>query len=62
MTIPTTVPVLSDKSEAFLSGSHTTLAFSVLANVPGALVKPLQVFANEALTSAGLSRVPPSDR
>jgi prephenate dehydratase len=37
-----------------LSGSHTTLAFSVLANVPGALVKPLQVFAQRGIN---LSRI-----
>jgi prephenate dehydratase len=35
-------------------GSHTSLAFSVPANVPGALVKPLQVFANRGIN---LSRI-----
>lgn len=35
-------------------GSHTTLAFSLLANVPGALVKPLQVFAQRGIN---LSRI-----
>jgi len=35
-------------------GSHTTLAFSVRANVPGALVKPLQVFAQRGIN---LSRI-----
>lgn len=35
-------------------GSHTSLAFSVPANVPGALVKPLQVFASRELN---LSRI-----
>jgi len=39
----------------FSSGSsHTTLAFSVRANVPGALVKPLQVFAQRGIN---LSRI-----
>lgn len=37
-----------------LSRSHTTLAFSVCANVPGALVKPLQVFAQRGIN---LSRI-----
>jgi prephenate dehydratase len=35
-------------------GSHTTLAFSLLANIPGALVKPLQVFAERGIN---LSRI-----
>lgn len=35
-------------------GSYTSLAFSVPANVPGALVKPLQVFANRDIN---LSRI-----
>lgn len=35
-------------------GSHTSLAFSVRANVPGALVKPLQVFAGRSIN---LSRI-----
>lgn len=34
--------------------SHTSLAFSVRANVPGALVKPLQVFAQRGIN---LSRI-----
>lgn len=33
------------QNSADQGGTHTTLAFSVAANVPGALVKPLQVFA-----------------
>lgn len=37
-----------------LGGTHTSLAFSTLANVPGALVKPLQVFASRAIN---LSRI-----
>lgn len=35
-------------------GSHTSLAFSVGANVPGSLVKPLQVFASRDIN---LSRI-----
>ena len=35
-------------------GTHTSLAFSVPANVPGALVKPLQVFASRGIN---LSRI-----
>lgn len=35
-------------------GSHTSLAFSVPANVPGALVKPLQVLAEQNIN---LSRI-----
>jgi prephenate dehydratase len=35
-------------------GSYTSLAFSVRANVPGALVKPLQVFAKRGIN---LSRI-----
>lgn len=37
-----------------LSRSHTSLAFSMRANVPGALVKPLQVFAQRGIN---LSRI-----
>jgi len=37
-----------------ISTSHTSLAFSMPANVPGALVKPLQVFAN---LGVNLSRI-----
>ena len=35
-------------------GSHTSLAFSTPANVPGALAKPLQVFASRGIN---LSRI-----
>lgn len=35
-------------------GSHTSLAFSLPANVPGALLKPLQVFASRGIN---LSRI-----
>ncbi|WP_071516691.1 prephenate dehydratase [Geitlerinema sp. PCC 9228] len=35
-------------------GSHTSLAFSLPANVPGALLKPLQVFAQRGIN---LSRI-----
>ncbi|WP_009633767.1 prephenate dehydratase [Synechocystis sp. PCC 7509] len=37
-----------------VTGSHTSLAFSTKANVPGALVKPLQMFAQRGIN---LSRV-----
>lgn len=37
-----------------LSGSHTSLAFSIPANIPGALMKALQVFAKRNLN---LSRI-----
>ncbi len=37
-----------------VTGSHTSLAFSTKANVPGALIKPLQVFAQRDIN---LSRV-----
>ena len=37
-----------------VTGSHTSLAFSTKANVPGALVKPLQMFAQRNIN---LSRV-----
>jgi prephenate dehydratase len=36
------------------NNSHTSLAFSLPANVPGALVKPLQVFAQRGIN---LSRI-----
>ena len=36
------------------SGTHTSLAFSVPANVPGALLKPLQMFASRGIN---LSRI-----
>lgn len=35
-------------------GSHTSIAFSVSANQPGMLVKPLQIFANQGIN---LSRI-----
>lgn len=37
-----------------LSHSHSSLAFSLAANLPGALVKPLQVFAHKGIN---LSRI-----
>ena len=37
-----------------IGGSHTTLAFSVRANIPGALVKPLSCFASRDIN---LSRI-----
>lgn len=45
--------VLSSTAQPVI-GSHTSLAFSTKANVPGALVKPLQVFAQRDIN---LSRV-----
>jgi prephenate dehydratase len=41
-------------SETALSGSHSSLAFSIPANLPGALVKTLSVFAQRNLN---LSRI-----
>jgi prephenate dehydratase len=41
-------------TEPSLQGTHTALAFSVPANVPGALVKPLQVVAERNIN---LSRI-----
>ena len=48
--------VLSLKSSPDLGGggSHTSLAFSVPANVPGALAKPLEIFASRNIN---LSRI-----
>lgn len=40
--------------EPSTGGDHTSLAFSVPANLPGALVKPLQTFANRGIN---LSRI-----
>lgn len=45
---------LLSSTEQPVTGSHTSLAFSTKANVPGALVKPLQVFAQRNIN---LSRV-----
>ncbi|MCT7950207.1 prephenate dehydratase [Ancylothrix sp. C2] len=49
---------LEDKAKATLSlsieGSHTSLAFSLPANVPGSLLKPLQVFN---LLNLNMSRI-----
>ena len=46
--------VLAQSQAQIKAASHTTLAFSVRANVPGALVKPLQVFAQRGIN---LSRI-----
>lgn len=46
--------VLAQTQPQIKGASHTTLAFSVRANVPGALVKPLQVFAQRGIN---LSRI-----
>ncbi|NEP12571.1 MAG: prephenate dehydratase [Symploca sp. SIO2C1] len=40
------------------SGSHTSLAFSTPANVPGALVKPLQVFAQRGINMSRIESRP----
>jgi prephenate dehydratase len=40
--------------ESSTGGGHTSLAFSVPANVPGALVKPLSCFASRGII---LSRI-----
>ena len=39
-------------------GSHTSLAFSTPANVPGALVKPLQVFASRGINMSRIESRP----
>jgi prephenate dehydratase len=39
-------------------GSHTSLAFSLPANVPGALVKPLQVFATRGINMSRIESRP----
>lgn len=40
--------------EPLAAGSHTSLAFSLPSNVPGALLKPLQIFAKRGIN---LSRI-----
>ena len=40
------------------SGSHTSLAFSLPANVPGALVKPLQVLATRGINMSRIESRP----
>ncbi|MBU6186982.1 MAG: prephenate dehydratase [Synechococcales bacterium] len=39
-------------------GSHTSLAFSLQANVPGALVKPLQIFAEQGINMSRIESRP----
>ncbi len=39
-------------------GSHTSLAFSLPANMPGALVKPLQVFASRGINMSRIESRP----
>lgn len=39
-------------------GSHSSLAFSLPANVPGALVKPLQIFANRGINLSKIESRP----
>ena len=43
-----------DQPQLLTNGTYTSLAFSVPANVPGALVKPLQIFADRQIN---LSRI-----
>jgi prephenate dehydratase len=50
--------VLAQSQPQIKGASHTTLAFSVRANVPGALVKPLQVFAQRGINLSASSHVP----
>ncbi len=45
---------LASKHQVSPGGTHTSIAFSLAANVPGALVKPLQVFAQRGIN---LSRI-----
>ncbi len=42
----------------FPGGSHTSLAFSLPENVPGALLKPLQVFAQKGLNMSRIESRP----
>jgi prephenate dehydratase len=56
---PSTKAITKSAGKLILDGSpsnctHTSLAFSVPANMPGALVKPLQVFASRGIN---LSRI-----
>jgi prephenate dehydratase len=44
--------------EPLIVGSHTSLAFSLPANVPGALVKPLQIFAKLGLNMSRIESRP----
>lgn len=44
--------------QASPGGSHTSLAFSTPANVPGALVKPLQVFAVRGINMSRIESRP----
>jgi prephenate dehydratase len=39
-------------------GSHTSLAFSVPANVPGALMRPLQIFASRGINMSRIESRP----
>ncbi len=44
--------------QASTGGSHTSLAFSLPANVPGVLVKPLQVFATKGINMSRIESRP----
>jgi prephenate dehydratase len=48
--------VLGEQPSA--GGSHTSLAFSTPANVPGALVAPLQVFASRGINMSRIESRP----
>lgn len=44
--------------ESLDTGSHTSLAFSLPTNVPGALVKPLEIFARRGLNMSRIESRP----
>ncbi|MGQ9838562.1 MAG: prephenate dehydratase [Cyanobacteriota bacterium] len=48
----------ADPQSASPGGSHTSLAFSLPQNVPGALLKPLQVFAKQGLNMSRIESRP----
>ncbi len=52
------VPVDPASPTASPGGSHTSLAFSLPQNVPGALLKPLQVFAERGLNMSRIESRP----
>jgi prephenate dehydratase len=44
--------------EPIATGSHTSIAFSLPANVPGALLKPLQIFAHRGINMSRIESRP----
>lgn len=44
--------------QSSVGGTHTSFAFTMSANVPGALVKPLQVFANYGINMSRIESRP----